>query len=266
MSELAGNFNHPLAVAVDTENGRLKIVYPEPTATLPATESAIFVPTMTLVHSESLHLVADESPTDEARHLQLVTEVKSEESYDALRAANEFIDNKAPEFYGTLVLASSPTYRMRMIYKSLKKMPVVDERTKTWMESFESEKATKLGNIALETMVTIKFPADHANTPEKPPTQVTKQAQLMFRKPKIREAILNDLVLRGDSAAYVISRLEAWRKAQLEQPKESELTGSRICFDHVLFTIHEDTFPQYIETFIQAKRNELDIISPDALA
>ena len=258
--------------AIENQGARLILVFPEPTASFPEAGPIERLHLDELIAasgalSSHLELVRDTN----AAIIETTTEgdkSADEEYYDPRTAADEFIDAKAADFYGTRALAGTPSSRMRVIQKSLNHMPELDSPTKTWVEKFNADNASKLGKKALETSVKLRVqpPANEDTVHPDSTSFKLMTAQAAFKDLSLREAILADMVARNDQAAYVISRLESWRKSQAHQPHQAELDGSRKCFDHVLFAIHEATLPQYIETFINAKQKELDISSPDAIA
>jgi len=255
--------------------GGLRIVYPEPTSTRPvdlmeASDSLAGQPDGDHEGRSAIEPLFAKNWSNRDSAVQSITP-ETDKKPDPRAKANEFIDTKAAEFYGTRVLAATPMYRLRIMKKALERMPSLDERTQGWVSNFDVSNATKIGQMAIHRRIVI---------PEPPhPTSVesgklvfsewtTREVESLhaYRYPKVREAVIGDLTSRGDSAAYVIQRLENWRKVQIEQPQEAELVGSQRCFEAVLFGIHGDTLPQYLETLIRSRFDEFDIPMPHAIA
>jgi hypothetical protein len=213
-----------------------------------------------------LHTSTPLTPEEQAAEYQQTMAAEAEREAEYHRrydVTDEFIDTKAPEFYGTKLLPASPPYRLTMIRKALMRIPDLDAPTTAWVEAHEDKKTlqkiTRLGETALHTVIAIPERSTAPDADEPRWTQRELEAFRAFRNPRIREAVLTELALHNDPTAHVIMRLERWRMSQKDPVKDVEITGSQRAFEQVLFTIHSGTLPQFIQTIAGLRRTEFGL-------
>ena len=251
----------------ETREGGLhiKIVFPEPTA--PFTTEPMLLADYALILGAEDHTVPVQ---DDGVHPSTDQQVEksgfetTETAEDMYAKLNDFIDKRAAEFFGMHALSLPLTGRMRLLHKAIKEMPVLDAKTAAWVNGFDAERATKLGDAALHTIINVPVPpveTVHEDGNKSISDWSSRKTQVIqvFRYPKVRTQLLAELEASDNSMAIVISRLEAWREKQIEKPKQVDIIAVQRCYEQALFAAHGIKLSKHVEKLIAEQYNDLDI-------
>jgi len=140
-----------------------------------------------------------------------------------------YVVRKGHEFYGLhrTSKAASSEEQLRFLHTAVGHSSALDPHTRNWYDRFMYYDAIKLGETALTQKILVPALGSH-----------TVQTSSVFRRPEIRQAVVEHMADRNAPVAVAIRGLQQWLKKDGVKLRPATVSLSNRTYEHAMFGIY----------------------------